>query len=105
MKVPRPKLPVRAILGYDHIEFMEHVERSFHDGMCWELIDEIHIDHVIPLRWFIVNKIHRPEVINDLSNLMPIWAKDNLKKSTALPDNFEELRDRLLTKYNGECHE
>jgi hypothetical protein len=105
MKVPRPKLPVRAILGYDHIEFMEHIERSFSDGMCWELIDEIHIDHVIPLRWFIVNKIHRPEVINDLSNLMPIWAKDNLKKSTALPDNFEELRDRLLTKYNGECHE
>lgn len=99
MKQTRPKGRVLNILGYTSIEFMEHIEANFTDGMCWDLIDDTHIDHVIPLRWFIVNGIHRPEVINDLSNLQPIWAKDNLKKSTTLPDNFEQLLSALLSKH------
>jgi hypothetical protein len=100
MAVTRPKARVDAMIGYDRIQFIAHLEGLFQDEMSWERIDEIHIDHVIPLKWFIQNGIHRPEIINDLSNLEPIWAKDNLRKSSALPPDFEERLTKLLQKHD-----
>lgn len=99
MKQERPKTRVDLLLGYDRFQFIDHIERHFLEGMSWDLLDDIHIDHVIPLKWFITNEIHHPEIINDLDNLRPIWADDNLKKSSSLPDNFEELVTALLYKY------
>jgi hypothetical protein len=58
----------------------EHIEKQFTEGMSWELMGKhIHIDHIIPL-----SSAKTEEEIYKLchySNLQPLWAKDNLKKS------------------------
>lgn len=62
-------------------EFLkEHIENQFTEGMSWELIGRhIHIDHIIPL-----SSAKTEEEVYKLcyyTNLQPMWAKDNMKKS------------------------
>lgn len=103
-KVERPKgrINLTRMLGYSHLDFLEHIQAQFTDGMTWERIDEIHIDHIIPMKWFIKNGYFNPLMINDLSNLRPVWAKDNLVKGADLPDDFQQRLDFLTNKYKAE---
>lgn len=48
--------------------------------MSWENWGEWHIDHIKPVSKFEKNDL--PSVVNSLSNLQPLWAKDNLSKSS-----------------------
>lgn len=67
-----------SILGCDLESFKLHIERQFKRGMSWDRLDEIHIDHIVPL----ATAKTEDEVIalNHFTNLRPIWAKDNLSK-------------------------
>lgn len=69
-----------SILGYMKEDLVVHLERQFLKGMNWDNRKEWHIDHIIPIVSFLEQGIEDPKVINALSNLKPIWAKDNLKK-------------------------
>lgn len=65
-------------------EFLkEYVENQFTEGMSWELMGKhIHIDHIIPL-----SSANTEEDIYKLchyTNLQPLWAEDNLRKSNKL---------------------
>lgn len=68
------------IIGCTPQQLKEHIEKQFTDGMSWDLMGEnIHIDHIIPL-----SSAKTEEEIYKLchyTNLQPLWAKDNLKKS------------------------
>jgi len=62
-------------------EFLkEYIEKQFTKGMSWELFGQhIHIDHIIPL-----SSANTKEDVYKLchyTNLQPLWAEDNLKKS------------------------
>ena len=72
------------ILGCSFIEFKEHLEKQFVNGLSWENRSEWHIDHVIPL----ASAKTEEEVIrlNHYTNLQPLWAADNLKKRDKMPD-------------------
>ena len=72
------------ILGCSFIEFKEHLEKQFVNGLSWENRSEWHIDHVIPIS----SAKTEEEVIrlNHYTNLQPLWAVDNLKKSNKMPD-------------------
>lgn len=69
------------ILMYSSIELKERLEFQFKEGMSWENYGEWHIDHKKPVSRFIEQGITDPAIINALSNLQPLWAKDNLTKS------------------------
>ena len=69
-----------SLLGYTCGELKAHVERQFTKGMSWENRSEWHIDHIIPIAHHLKNGVTDPKIINCLSNLQPIWAKDNLSK-------------------------
>jgi hypothetical protein len=68
------------IIGCSPEFLKEHIEKQFTEGMSWELIGEkIHIDHKIPLSSAkIDSEVHR---LCHYTNLQPLWAEDNLKKS------------------------
>jgi plasmid stability protein len=68
-------------LGYDISALRKRIEFQFKDGMSWSNYGEWHIDHKKPIARFMRQGIHDPAVINALSNLQPLWAKDNLRKS------------------------
>ena len=65
-------------------EFLkEHLEKQFTEGMDWELLGQhIHIDHIIPL-----SSAKTEDELYKLchyTNLQPLWAEDNLKKSNKI---------------------
>lgn len=66
------------LLGYSALELKLHMESLFTEGMTWDNHGEWHIDHIKPLSSF--NKETHPSVVNALSNLQPLWAKDNRDK-------------------------
>lgn len=71
------------LLGYNKQQFIERIESQFTDGMTWENYGDWHIDHIIPISELVACGVKEPSKINCLSNLRPLWAKDNLKKGNA----------------------
>ena len=67
------------IVGCSPQFLKEHLEKQFVDGMTWENRSEWHIDHKIPL-----SSAKTEEELYKLchyTNLQPLWAEENLKKS------------------------
>ena len=73
----------QGIVGYDIKELKEHLEKQFTKRMNWEkfMTGEIHIDHIIPLADFDLTKDEEVKAAWQLSNLRPLWAKENRKKA------------------------
>ena len=69
-------------LPYTISELRTHLERQFTKGMSWEKRSEWHIDHIIPLSSFKFTSSLDLEfkAAWALSNLRPLWKKENLSK-------------------------
>lgn len=72
------------LLGFTPADLREHIERQFTRGMSWGrlLAGEIHIDHIVPLSSFTITGPDCQELRRAwaLTNLRPLWARDNLSK-------------------------
>lgn len=81
---------VEDSLGCTLAEFRAHMEKQFKPGMMWENHGRSgwHIDHIIPLKSF--DLTNRKEYLKacHYSNLQPLWASDNIKKSTSTQENI-----------------
>ena len=68
--------------------------------MSWENMGKWHIDHIIPLSTAITEE----DVIRlcHYTNLQPLWAEDNLKKSNKL-DWSKSLKSVYLLKDEKGC--
>lgn len=79
------------ILGYSSLVLKEHLEKQFKRGMSWENYGEWHVDHKIPLT------AHNYQTVDDidfkrcwaLSNLQPMWGKENMSKNNRLSEPFQ----------------
>lgn len=79
-----------SILPYTIEELKAHLESQFQPGMTWENhgLHGWHIDHIKPVCTFdfLDGDLSNPEVVKvvqqcwALSNLRPLWAKDNLSR-------------------------
>jgi hypothetical protein len=70
------------IIGMTPIELKEYLEKQFSQGMNWSNYGKWHIDHIIPL-----SSAKSEDEIYKLcyySNLQPLWAEDNLRKSNKI---------------------
>jgi len=79
------------IVGYNAEELRRHLKRLFQHGMTWDNYGEWHIDHKIPISAF---NYEKPGDIDfkrcwALSNLRPMWAKDNISKGSSLDKPFQ----------------
>lgn len=72
-----------ALAGYTVADLMRHLERQFLPGMTWGNRGDWHIDHIVPLSSFDFTSPDDPEfrAAWALTNLRPLWAKDNIRKS------------------------
>lgn len=72
-----------TLVGYRLADLMAHLERQFLPGMTWANRADWHIDHIVPLTSFKFTEANDPEVARAwaLSNLRPLWAADNIRKS------------------------
>lgn len=74
------------MLGCSKQELVEHLESQFQDGMSWENygLHGWHIDHIIPVSSFDISEPNQLKKCFHFSNLQPLWAIDNLRKSNKL---------------------
>jgi len=75
------------LVGYTREQLMAHLESLFKDGMTWENYGEWHVDHIKPQSAFSFISPDSPEfkACWALSNLQPLWAKDNAQKGAKWP--------------------
>ena len=74
--------PTMEQLGYTPQELAAHLERQFVKGMGWHNRDKWHIDHIVPIST--AKTIDDVIALNQLSNLRPLWAHENLSKGDRL---------------------
>lgn len=73
-------------LGCTLETFKLHIESQFKLGMTWENYGEWHIDHIFPL-----SKANNDDLLKKAvhyTNLQPLWAEENLKKSNKIYDKI-----------------
>jgi hypothetical protein len=70
------------IVGCSPQELKEHLENKFVPGMSWENRAEWHIDHIIPLSS--AKTEEELYILCHYTNLQPLWAEENLKKSNKI---------------------
>jgi len=74
------------LVDYTLQDLMIHLEKQFKEGMNWNNMGKWHIDHIIPIDFFNFNSYEDEEFKQcwALSNLQPLWASENLKKSNKI---------------------
>ena len=70
------------ILGCSFEDFKIHLENQFTEGMTWINHGEWHIDHIYPVS-LATDEQHLTK-LNHYTNLQPLWAIDNIKKSNKI---------------------
>lgn len=77
------------------------IEYQFIDGMSWDKMSEIHIDHVIPCESYNLTEDSEAFTCFNWKNLRPCWAKENLEKSShIIPELIEKQRQMVITFLN-----
>lgn len=74
-----------AYIGCTRNELVAHIEKQFAPGMSWANRREWHIDHIIPVSAFDLNTEEGQHAAFHYTNLRPIWAHENLRKSSKPP--------------------
>ena len=74
------------ILGYTADELKTHIEKQFLKGMSWDNMSEWEVDHIIPVSHFKADSIDSEDfkACWALSNLRPLWKRDNRSKGNKL---------------------
>lgn len=90
------------LVGYTLDDLMKHLEAQFIEGMAWENFGKgdgkWHVDHILPQAVFGYADVldidfHR---CWSLSNLRPMWEKDNMRKHAKIIKPFQPSWDMIL---------
>lgn len=75
--------PALELLGCSIEDFRIYLESKFESGMSWENYGKNgwHIDHIMPCAIFDLSKPEHQKRCFHFSNMQPMWAADNLRKS------------------------
>lgn len=68
--------------SWEHLKL--YLENRFTVGMSWDNFGEWHIDHIKPCCSFDLTDTQQQKLCFHYTNLQPLWAIDNLKKSGKL---------------------
>ena len=74
------------LIGCSIYELLQHLEKQFTDGMNWQNYGKWHIDHIIPCSSFDLTDVEQQKRCFNYTNLQPLWAIDNIRKSDRVPD-------------------
>lgn len=72
------------LLGCSIIEFKKYLESKFQAGMTWGNYGKWHIDHIKPCASFDLSKSKQQKLCFHYTNLQPLWALDNIRKSAKI---------------------
>lgn len=69
------------LIGCSFENLKLYLESKFKDGMSWDNYGKWHIDHIKPCDSFDLTKEYHQRECFHYTNLQPLWAADNIKKS------------------------
>jgi len=78
------KSSIANLIGCTIPELKNHISKQFLPGMTWKNMGEWHIDHIIPCAVFDLTDPKQQKQCFHYTNLQPLWAIDNLKKSAKI---------------------
>lgn len=87
LKAGKAKKAARLLqlVGCTAAELVSYIETLFQPGMTWGNKGQWHIDHIIPVSAFDLATAESQAAAFHYTNLRPIWASDNLRKSSRPP--------------------
>lgn len=71
----------RVLIGCSIEDLMKHLESQFAEGMSWDNYGEWHVDHIKPCATFNFTDKEQARECFHYSNLQPLWADENQRKS------------------------
>ena len=71
----------QELTGTTAEEVRKHLEKQFQPGMTWDNRGQWHIDHIRPCASFDLTDPEQQKQCFHYTNLQPLWAEDNLRKS------------------------
>lgn len=92
LKINIKKPHWEKLVGYTTGELKQHLENNFQKGMSWENYGQAwNIDHIIPISAFNFKRLIDRDVKKcwALSNLQPLFVKENFKKGSKLIKPFQ----------------
>lgn len=93
---------LNKIIGCNLDTLKMHIEKQFKGKMSWKNKSEWHIDHIVPINYFIKNYYYFDEDIQRISfhysNLQPMWAKENIIKSDKISKQVAEKKIAEIRK-------
>lgn len=84
-------------LGCSPEEFRKYIASQFKEGMRWRNHGKWHLDHILPLSSFDLTDPKQLDKACHYTNLQPLWAIDNLRKSNKLPNMGDGIIDVELS--------
>ena len=81
MAVQYKSCKTMELTGCSLEDLTKHLESKFTEGMTWENYGQWHIDHIRPCASFNLEDPEEQKKCFHWTNLQPLWAADNLKKS------------------------
>lgn len=75
------KVSSRKLLGCSINEFKLYLESRFKKNMTWDNYGKWHIDHIKPISKFDLTIEEEQKKCFHFTNLQPLWALDNIRKS------------------------
>lgn len=69
------------MIGCSTLKLKQYLESKFQSGMNWSNYGKWHIDHIRPCASFDLSKPSEQRKCFHYTNLQPLWALDNIKKS------------------------
>lgn len=85
----------KELTGCSIEELKAHLESKFVEGMTWENYGEWHLDHIRPCASFNLVDVEEQRKCFHWTNLQPLWALDNLRKSSRWEGSTCRIRTRL----------
>jgi hypothetical protein len=82
------------LTGCSKFFLLKFIESKFYDHpitnkkMTWSNIKDWHIDHITPLAVLDPKNEEHFRIANHFSNLQPMWAEENLKKSSKITPGY-----------------
>ena len=71
-----------TLVGCSLNDLKRHIESKFQTGMTWENYGKWHVDHIKPCAAFDLSDEKNQRECFHYTNLQPLWAEDNLRKSS-----------------------
>ena len=82
--------PTSTLTGCSWHMLRDWLESKFKRGMTWDNYGKVwHIDHIMPCASFDLTKPDQQRACFHYSNLQPMFAVENIKKSDKMPSNHE----------------